>query len=208
METLRLGKHQLEKVAEILNRGGVVAFPTDTVYGLAVRCDSPSAIQRMKEAKQRPESKPFPMMVNSLAQIEAVASLDERDHRLIRHWMPGALTIIFAKKPEVPDIVTNGFDTIGIRMPDDPWILELITKLNCALLVPSANLSGEATATDSDEVLRQLDGRIDAVILGKSGAQLASTIIDTRKEDIKIIRQGKLTLDEILASLNESEDTI
>lgn len=208
METLRLDKHQLEKVAEILNRGGVVAFPTDTVYGLAVRCDSPSAIQRMKEAKQRPESKPFPMMVNSFAQIEAVASLDERDHRLIRRWMPGALTIIFAKKPEVPDIVTNGFDTIGIRMPDDPWILELITRIDCALLVPSANLSGEAPATDSDEVLRQLDGRIDAVILGKSGAQLASTIIDTRKEDIKIIRQGKLTLDEILASLKESEDTI
>jgi len=208
METLRLDKHQLEIVAEILNRGGVVAFPTDTVYGLAVRCDSPSAIQRMKEAKQRPESKPFPMMVNSLAQIEAVASLDERDHRLIRRWMPGALTIIFAKKPEVPDIVTNSFDTIGIRMPDDPWILELITKLNCALLVPSANLSGEAPATDSDEVLRQLDGRIDAVILGKSGAQLESTIIDTRKEDIKVIRLGKLTLDEILGSLKESEDTI
>ncbi len=206
METLRLEKHQLKKVAEILNRGGVVAFPTDTVYGVAVRSDMPSAIQRMKQAKQRPESKPFPMMVNSLAQIEAVASLDERDHRLIRHWMPGALTIIFAKKPEVPEILTNGFDTIGIRMPDDPWILELIGKVECALLVPSANLSGEAPATDSDEVLRQLDGRIDAVVLGKSGAQLASTIIDTRSEIIKVIRQGKLTLDEIQASLNESEE--
>ena len=208
METLRLKKDQLEIVAEILNREGVVAFLTDTVYGLAVRCDSPNAIQRMKEAKQRPESKPFPMMVNSLAQIEAVASLDERDRRLIRRWMPGALTIIFAKRPEVADILTNGFDTIGIRMPDDPWILQLIGKLNCALLVPSANLSGEATATDSDEVLRQLDGRIDAVILGKSGAQAASTIIDTRGETIKIIRQGKLTLDEIQASLYESEDKI
>ncbi len=73
METLRLKKDQLEIVAEILNREGVVAFLTDTVYGLAVRCDSPKAIQRMKEAKQRPESKPFLMMVHSLAQIEAVA---------------------------------------------------------------------------------------------------------------------------------------
>jgi L-threonylcarbamoyladenylate synthase len=208
METLRLEKHQLKKVAEILDRGGVVAFPTDTVYGVAVRCDSPSAIQRMKEAKQRPESKPFPMMVNSLSQIEAVASLNVRDRRLIQRWMPGALTMIFAKKPEVPDIVTNGFDTIGIRMPDDPWILELIKEVDCALLVPSANLSGEPPATDSDEVLRQLDGRIDAVVLGKSGAQLASTIIDTRMEDIKIIRQGKLTLEEIQASIIESEDTL
>ena len=208
METLRLEKHQLEKVAEILNRGGVVAFPTDTVYGLAVRCDRLDAIQKMKEAKQRPESKPFPMMVNSLAQIEAVALLDERDHRLIRHWMPGALTMIFAKRPEVPEIITNGFNTIGIRMPDDPWILELIGKLNCALLVPSANLSGEAPTSLSDEVLRQLDGRIDAVVLGNSGAQIASTLIDTREASIKVIRQGKLTLEEIEASLNESEDKI
>jgi L-threonylcarbamoyladenylate synthase len=208
METLRLEKHQLKKVAEILDRGGVVAFPTDTVYGVAVRCDSPSAIQRMKEAKQRPESKPFPMMVNSLAQIEAVASLNARDRRLIQRWMPGALTMIFAKKPEVPDSVTNGFDTIGIRMPDDPWILELISMIGCALLVPSANLSGEPPATDSDEVLRQLDGRIDAVVIGKSGAQVPSTIIDTRNEEIKLVRQGILTLEEIKASVLESEERL
>jgi L-threonylcarbamoyladenylate synthase len=206
METLRLQAHQLKQVAEILNRGGVVAFPTDTVYGLAVRSDDPVAIQRMKDAKQRPESKPFPMMVGSLSQIEAVASLSEREIRLIRRWMPGALTMIFKKKPEVSEVVTNGFDTIGIRMPDDPWILELIKVMGCGLLVPSANLSGEPPASDGDEVLRQLDGRIDAVVLGRSGAQTASTIIDAREKQIKVIRQGKIRLEEILESLNESEE--
>ncbi|MHC1735094.1 MAG: L-threonylcarbamoyladenylate synthase [Erysipelotrichaceae bacterium] len=206
METLRLQAHQLKQVAEILNRGGVVAFPTDTVYGLAVRSDDPVAIQRMKDAKQRPESKPFPMMVGSLSQIEAVASLGEREIRLIRRWMPGALTMIFNKKPEVSEVITNGFDTIGIRMPDDPWILELIKEMGCGLLVPSANLSGEPPASDSDEVLRQLDGRIDAVVLGRSGAQLASTIIDAREKQIKVIRQGKIRLEEILESLDESEE--
>ena len=206
METLRLQAHQLKQVAEILNRGGVVAFPTDTVYGLAVRSDDPVAIQRMKDAKQRPESKPFPMMVGSLSQIEAVASLGEREIRLIRRWMPGALTMIFNKKPEVSEVITNGFDTIGIRMPDDPWILELIKEMGCGLLVPSANLSGEPPASDSDEVLRQLDGRIDAVVLGRSGAQTASTIIDAREKQIKVIRQGKIRLEEILESLDESEE--
>ena len=206
METLRLQAHQLKQVAEILNRGGVVAFPTDTVYGLAVRSDDPVAIQRMKDAKQRPESKPFPMMVGSLSQIEAVASLGEREIRLIRRWMPGALTMIFNKRPEVSEVITNGFDTIGIRMPDDPWILGLIRKMGCGLLVPSANLSGEPPASDSDEVLRQLDGRIDAVVLGRSGAQLASTIIDAREKQIKVIRQGKIRLEEILESLDESEE--
>lgn len=206
METLRLQTHQLKQVAEILDRGGVVAFPTDTVYGLAVRSDDPVAIQRMKDAKQRPESKPFPMMVGSLSQIEAVASLSEREIRLIRRWMPGALTMIFNKKPEVSEVITNGFDTIGIRMPDDPWILELIKEMGCGLLVPSANLSGEPPASDSDEVLRQLDGRIDAVVLGRSGAQLASTIIDAREKQIKVIRQGKIRLEEIMESLNESEE--
>lgn len=206
METLRLLSHQLDEVAEILNRGGVVAFPTDTVYGLAVRSDDPRAIQRMKDAKQRPESKPFPMMVDSLSQIEAVASLSEREIRLIRRWMPGALTMIFNKKPEVSEVITNGFDTIGIRMPDDPWILGLIRKMGCGLLVPSANLSGEPPASDSDEVLRQLDGRIDAVVLGRSGAQLASTIIDAREKQIKVIRHGKIRLEEIMESLDESEE--
>ena len=206
METLRLQAHQLKQVAEILDRGGVVAFPTDTVYGLAVRSDDPVAIQRMKDAKQRPESKPFPMMVGSLSQIEAVASLGEREIRLIRRWMPGALTMIFNKKPEVSEVITNGFDTIGIRMPDDPWILELIKEMGCGLLVPSANLSGEPPASDSDEVLRQLDGRIDAVVLGRSGAQTASTIIDAREKQIKVIRQGKIRLEEILESLDESEE--
>ncbi|HAM62557.1 MAG TPA: threonylcarbamoyl-AMP synthase, partial [Erysipelotrichaceae bacterium] len=86
------------------------------------------------------------------------------------------------------------------------WILELIKEMGCGLLVPSANLSGEPPASDSDEVLRQLDGRIDAVVLGRSGAQTASTIIDAREQQIKVIRQGELRLEEILDSLNESEE--
>ena len=201
METQRLTKKDSAQIVEILNRGGVVAFPTDTVYGLAVRYDLKEAILKMKEAKQRPETKPFPMMVSSKAQIERVAVTDARSQKLIDHWMPGALTLVFKKRPEVDEFVTNGFPTIGIRMPDDEFVLEIINRVGVPLLVPSANLSGQPSCTTSEEVLKQLDGRIDAVVLGESGASTASTVCDTTGDELKILRQGPIKLEDLKASI-------
>ena len=201
METQRLTKKDSAQIVEILNRGGVVAFPTDTVYGLAVRYDLKEAILKMKEAKQRPETKPFPMMVSSKAQIERVAVTDARSQKLIDQWMPGALTLVFKKKPEIDELVTNGFPTIGIRMPDDDFVLEIINRVGVPLLVPSANLSGQPSCTTSEEVLKQLDGRIDAVVLGESGASTASTVCDTTGDELKILRQGPIKLEDLEASI-------
>lgn len=201
METQRLTKKDSAQIVEILNRGGVVAFPTDTVYGLAVRYDLKEAILKMKEAKQRPETKPFPMMVSSKAQIERVAVTDARSQKLIDQWMPGALTLVFKKRPEIDELVTNGFPTIGIRMPDDDFVLEIINRVGVPLLVPSANLSGQSSCTTSEEVLKQLDGRIDAVVLGESGASTASTVCDTTGDELKILRQGPIKLEDLEASI-------
>ena len=201
METQRLTMKDSAQIVEILNRGGVVAFPTDTVYGLAVRYDLKEAILKMKEAKQRPETKPFPMMVSSKAQIERVAVTDARSQKLIDQWMPGALTLVFKKRPEIDELVTNGFPTIGIRMPDDDFVLEIINRVGVPLLVPSANLSGQPSCTTSEEVLKQLDGRIDAVVLGESGASTASTVCDTTGDELKILRQGPIKLEDLEASI-------
>ena len=201
METQRLTKKDSAQIVEILNRGGVVAFPTDTVYGLAVRYDLKEAILKMKEAKQRPETKPFPMMVSSKAQIERVSVTDARSQKLIDQWMPGALTLVFKKRPEIDELVTNGFPTIGIRMPDDDFVLEIINRVGVPLLVPSANLSGQPSCTTSEEVLKQLDGRIDAVVLGESGASTASTVCDTTGDELKILRQGPIKLEDLKASI-------
>ena len=201
METQRLTKKDSAQIIEILNRGGVVAFPTDTVYGLAVRYDLKEAILKMKEAKQRPETKPFPMMVSSKAQIERVAVTDARSQKLIDQWMPGALTLVFKKRPEIDELVTNGFPTIGIRMPDDDFVLEIINRVGVPLLVPSANLSGQPSCTTSEEVLKRLDGRIDAVVLGESGASTASTVCDTTGDELKILRQGPIKLEDLEASI-------
>lgn len=193
--TEQLSKQDISRIVEILSQGGVVAFPTDTVYGLAVRYDLDEAIEKMKQAKHRPETKPFPMMVSNKKQIEKVAVLDDRARDLIDTWMPGALTLVFKKRPEISSNVTNGFDTIGIRMPDDEFVLEIINRVGVNLLVPSANLSGQPPCTTSDEVLAQLNGRIDAVVLGESGASTSSTVCDTTGEQLKILRQGPITLE-------------
>lgn len=203
METIILQADQIQQVATIILNGGLVAFPTDTVFGLAVSSNNIKAIKKMSLAKGRPKDKPFPMMVNSICQIQAVANVSELELKLIRRSMPGALTMILNKLAVVPSYVTNGFDTIGVRMPDDPWILQLIDLVACPILVPSANLSGYPSCVNHEEVLQQLSGVIDAVVVGESKDDLASSIIDIRDNRLKIIRSGKLTYDDIMEVIDE-----
>lgn len=208
METKRLNKEDFEEALAIVRQGGTVAFKTDTVFGLGVRYDCTEAIKKLKAAKGRPESKPFPMMVSSIEQLKKVAVVHARDEQIIRAFMPGALTMIFKKREAVSDEVTNGFDTIAIRMPDDEFILRLIDELGVPMLVTSANISGETAALDDVEALRQLDGRIDAVVKGKSGGSTASTILDVSTEKMCVLRQGELTLAEIERVLNDSRTAL
>ena len=203
MITKQYTKEQISEVVEELNQGSVVAFPTDTVYGVAVRYDSEQAIQKLKEAKGRPETKPFPFMVSKIEQIEKIAVLQQRDYQLIKKWFPGAMTFLFLKTNDVKDTVTNGFQTIAIRMPDDEFILELIDKVGAPLLVTSANLSGGENTSTTEEVLQQLEGRIEAIVVGQSGGKQPSTIIDATDKELKVIRQGAITLEEVEKSLKE-----
>ena len=201
MNTIRFEKEDLEAVVELLKEGNVVAFPTDTVYGLGVIYENEEALEALKEAKGRPENKPIPTMVASLEQIETIAEVDDRARKLVNAFMPGAFTIILKKKDTLPDYITNGFDTVGIRMPDDPFVLEMIEKCEKPLLVTSANLSGEETGVNDEQVLSQLDGRIDAIVLGEAGGKVASTIVDMSKEEINIIRSGPIDEETILNTL-------
>ena len=201
--TIRFEKEDLEAVVELLKEGNVVAFPTDTVYGLGVIYENEEALEALKEAKGRPENKPIPTMVASLEQIETIAEVDDRARKLVNAFMPGAFTIILKKKDTLPDYITNGFDTVGIRMPDDPFVLEMIEKCEKPLLVTSANLSGEETGVNDEQVLSQLDGRIDAIVLGEAGGKVASTIVDMSKEEINIIRSGPIDEETILNTLKQ-----
>lgn len=203
MNTVRLEKEDLQQVAQLLKEGNVVAFPTDTVYGLAVIYENEEALEALKRSKGRPENKPIPTMVSSIEQMKEIALMSEEATALAEAFMPGAFTMILKKKETLPAYLTNGFDTVGIRMPNDEFILELIEACGKPLLVTSANLSGEETGIRDDQVLSQLDGRIHAIVMGEAVGKVASTIVDFSGEDVKIIREGPVTkdmIDEILKS--------
>lgn len=203
METNRYLNSQIDIVTQAIIDGKVIAFPTDTVYGLGVRYDNEDALNRLKQAKIRPESKPIPMMVSDLSQIEEVAYVNATAKLLIQKFMPGAFTIVLKKKEELADYVTNGLATIAIRMPDDEFVLEIMNRLGKAMLVSSANISAEHSCRNGEEVLEQLDGRIDGIVMGESKSEIASTIVDATSEEVKILREGPITKEMINKILEE-----
>lgn len=193
MKTIRYETHDMETVANLLKEGKVVAFPTDTVYGVGVIYGNEAALKALKESKRRPDNKPIPTMVNSLAQIRQIAHVNKQEIALIEEFLPGALTLILRKRSAVPAYVTNGLDTIAVRMPDDDTVLHLIDLVERPLLVSSANLSGEDTGDDDEEVLEQLEGRIDAIVVGETKGHKPSTIVDVRDGKLKVLRDGAIS---------------
>lgn len=193
MKTERYEAKDIEMVANLLKEGKVVAFPTDTVYGLGVIYENEEALNALKKSKGRPENKPIPTMVSNFRQMEEIAYLDESARKLAEEFMPGGFTMILKKKEELPAYLTNGFDTVGIRMPDDDVVLHLIDLCEKPLLVTSANLSGEEPGETAEEVLAQLDGRIDAIVVGEPGSSKASTIVDMSTDTLRIVREGPIS---------------
>lgn len=193
-------KEEINAVADALQNHKIIALPTDTVYGVGVMYGDLKDLQRLKNAKHRPETKPIPMMVSSIEHMEQVAVVDERVKKIAEHFLPGALTLVLRVKEEVPAEYTNGLETIAVRIPDEPFILKVIDVLNTPLLVTSANQSGAKTALTSDDVLDQLPD-IDGLVLGKCRALQASTIVDCTQENLKILREGPITLEQLESCL-------
>lgn len=206
MKTLIYDKTNTKEVAECLLNGGVVSFPTDTVYGIGVVYDNLDALQRLKESKGRPESKPIPMMVGSLKQLNEVAYTNGQINRLTKTFMPGGFTVVLVKKECVSDVITNGFNTIAIRMPDDDFILEVIELVGKPLLVTSANLSGQPTGLHFEDVFNDFNGRIDAIVKGECKGSVSSTIVDATNDILNILRSGPIDENEIVRVWEEDEE--
>lgn len=204
MKTLHIKAEDIELARDVLVKDGIVAFPTDTVYGLAVRYDHQKAIDHLRYVKQRPEDKPFALMVSSVDMICELAVLNQRDLDLIHLTLPGDVTLVFNKKESINTGYFKEAKTIAFRIPNDTFILNLINATQFGLLVPSANVSGEKVCVNSDEVSFVFENKIEAIVEGVSGQQMASTIIDATQEKLKVLRQGKALLNEIEERL-ESE---
>lgn len=189
-------ENQMNEICDVIQKGGIVAFPTETVYGVGIHFDDEEALERLMEAKNRDYSKAITLMVADKADISQYAYISPQAQKMIDQFMPGMITLIFKKKESVHDSMTNGKSTIGIRIPDSEFVLSLLKKVG-PMLVTSANLSQHSNTTSTQEVLNQLDGRIDLVVDGKTSDNIASTVVDVSQDEIKILRAGKITKEQI-----------
>ncbi|HKL08290.1 MAG TPA: L-threonylcarbamoyladenylate synthase [Bacteroidales bacterium] len=184
--------------AKLIQEGKLVAFPTETVYGLGANALNPWAVAKIFEAKERPSFDPLIIHIADLDDLKKLtAGEDERVYKLAEKFWPGALTIVLPKSNIVPDIVTSGLDTVGIRMPDNKIALQLIKTSECPIAAPSANKFGRISPTTASHVKKQLPD-IDYVIDGgKTKVGVESTIIRLSKKGFQILRTGIITQEEI-----------
>ena len=189
----------LSLAAQILVQGGLVAVPTDTIYGLACNGLDAAAVAKIYEVKGRPAIKPLILLVAGLNTIETVCEdIPDAARRLAEAFWPGPLTIVMPRCPVVPDIVTAGGDTVGVRCPGHPKTLELLRIAGVPAAAPSANPSGMPSPKSFDEVLNYFDGKIDCIVDGGICALgVESTIVSLANKPFEILRQGALPEEEI-----------
>ncbi|WP_440946497.1 L-threonylcarbamoyladenylate synthase [Methanosarcina sp. T3] len=189
----------LDEAAEIIRRGGTVAFPTETVYGLGANGLDPAAVRKIFEAKERPPGNPLSLLVHSGDDAGKVAkNIPEKAFRLMDAFWPGPLTIVLEKKEIVPEITSGNLPSIGLRMPDHRIPLELVKRAGTPLAAPSANLSGKPSPSLAAHVLADLTGRIDAVIDGGGTViGLESTVVDMTVEPPVVLRPGAVSIAEL-----------
>ena len=180
-----------------LNDHQVIAFPTETVFGLGVFYDDFEAYNLLNQIKRRHEDKPYTMMLSNVAEIDKYADVDKKYFHIINKYMPGYLTILVKVKPNVPNYVTHDTKIIGIRIPKNKEAIDLLKFLGKPLLVPSANRADQKPATNDDEVRSIFGDEIKVVLPGISKGGLPSTIIDLTGKDIKVLREGPISLKDL-----------
>ena len=191
---------KLKEVASIIREGGIVIFPTETVYGIGVNGLNETAIKKLYEVKQRPINKPISLLVNSIEMIEEIAKdITEIEYDLIKRFFPGPLTIVLKKREIVLDIVTAGFNTVGIRMPENEIALKLIEYAGVPIATPSANISGRPSGTNLKEIMKDFNNKVDYFIDGGiSKIGVASTIVQLINGNPYILRKGKISEEQIM----------
>lgn len=186
---------KLKELAEILKSGGLVAIPTETVYGLAADGLNPEAVKKIFAAKKRPMDNPLILHISEINQIyDLVEELDQNYADILSKLWPGPLTVILKKSSIIPDEVSAGLDTVAIRMPDKKLTRDLISLVESPLAAPSANISGRPSPTSAKAVLADMDGRIEAILDGgDSKIGIESTVLDLSVSPVKILRPGYYT---------------
>ena len=192
----RYKKNEIEKLVKILKNDGVISVPTDTVFGICARINSEIAHDKLITIKNRSIKKSFPVMCANEEQIKSIAIVNDVAKKLIKSFMPGPITLVLNKNKNLPEYVTNGKDTIAVRMATSE-----ILELGSPIFMTSANQSGEPTCNSLDEI-EEMCPNLDGIMEGNVIFSKGSTIIDCSSDDIKILREGPITIEQINEIVN------
>lgn len=207
MKILRLHKNnyvKLKDVAKIINDGKVVVFPTETVYGIGVNGLEVDAIEKLYKIKGRDYNKPISLLVSSYEMIESVANIvSPMEKRIIENFFPGPITLVLDKKDVVPDILTAGTNTVGIRMPDSEFCLRLIDYVGKPIATSSANISGRESGVDIENIYAQFGDMVDLYVDNdEERSDISSTVVRVVGEELVILRSGMISKEDIMKKIN------
>ena len=199
--------HAIAQAVDVIRAEGLIAYPTDTVYGLGTNALNSQAVRKIYAVKRRPWDQPLPVAVSGRTMAADVAYIDERAARLIDQFWPGALTLVLPKKPHLPLVVTGGRAGVGVRAPNHQVPLAILASAQVPLIATSANKHSSPPCVDAQEVLNQFDGEIDLILDGGTCNATVSTVLDLTREPPVIRRQGSVTRKRIEDALGLTEDT-
>lgn len=183
-------------VARVFQKGGIVIFPTDTVWGVGCVVNNPQAIKRLYEVKKRDADKPTSLLIGQKKWVDDLADhVSSEAREMINRYWPGGLTLIFKAKKSVPRTIMGKGETVGLRMPNHPKLLEIINKVGCPILGPSANFSGEKPPNSVKDLSTQLIEGGDLVFEGEAGQGARSTIVDVTSKPFKVLRTGVVKIE-------------
>jgi len=194
---------KLEIVGQTIAKGGLVIFPTETVYGIGTNGLDIKAIARLYSVKKRDLNKPISLLVSGIDMVSEIAyNISDVEYKLMEAFFPGPFTIILKKKSIISDILTAGKDTIGVRMPDCEITQKLIEYANCPIAAPSANISGKPSGTNINDFIKDFDNKVDYIVdNGEAKIGIASTIIQVIDGIPHILREGSITKEQIMQVL-------
>ena len=196
----------LKEIVNVLDDDGLIIFPTDTVYGIACKSFSDKAIQKLFRVKSRGFDNPINVLTDSISKINLVVNgINDIERELIQRYFPGQLTIIFDKKPGISNLLTANKPTIGVRIPNYKMALQILAACPYPLATTSANISGEETYTEIDDIVDAFQDKVDIIIDGGKAKSIPSTIVRVDHDKIRILRKGSLKLcyNDIVVKLNK-----
>lgn len=201
----RINLDKIEKAAKIIKEGNLVAFPTETVYGLGADVFNEKAISKIFIAKKRPFNDPLIVHIADIRQLQLLSNqILPVSLKLAETFWPGPLTLVMKKSPSVSNLVTSGLDTVAVRMPNNDIALSLIRRSNTPIAAPSANLFGRTSPTDAWHVADDLEGNIEMIIDGgRTRVGVESTVVDTTTAPVQLLRAGGITIEELRTVIGE-----